>query len=126
MASVLVYTNGKSDRVVKRNNIVYVAHGPTGPAGTAGGASRTTLLNITQYSPSGTSFFVNSGGTHYTFNLEAGNLGATETAFLENDVIQIYLRGTKLLKTKHIKWLSEYSFTLYMPIDTGDYLEILS
>jgi hypothetical protein len=37
MASVLVYTNGKSDRVVKRNNIVYVARGLTGPQGVSGG-----------------------------------------------------------------------------------------
>lgn len=45
MASVLVYTNGKSDRVVKRNNIVYVARGLTGPEGPAGSGFDNLILD---------------------------------------------------------------------------------
>lgn len=99
--------------------------GPTGPAG-PGGAERTTLLVITQYSPSGTAFFVNSGSTHYTYNLEAGDLGSSETIYLNKEAIQIYFRGTKLLKTEHTQWLSQFSFILNIAVDIDDYIEILS
>lgn len=127
-ASALVRTGRENARVVKRDNIVYVAHGPTGPEGPAGvgGASRTTLLNITQQSPSGTAFFVNSGSTHYTFAGDIGNLGPSAQGYLDNEAIQLYLRGGKLLKKEHTEWTSEFSFILYMPVDIGDYIEILS
>ena len=102
--------------------------GPTGLSGTTGigGASRTTLLRITQQSPSGTVFFVNSGSTHYTFSGEVGNLGASAMNYLSNEAVQVYLRAGKLLKEEHTEWITEYSFILYMPVDIGDYLEILS
>jgi len=102
--------------------------GPAGEQGApgVGGASRTTLLSITQQSPSGTVFFVNSGGAHYIFSGEAGNLGASALDYLSNEAVQIYLRGGKLLKEEHAVWVTEYSFILYLSMDIGDYLEILS
>lgn len=127
-SNTLRVVNSSSVAVRKTSKLARISHGPTGPPGSPGigGASRTTLLTITQQSPSGTSFFVNSGGTHYTFDLEAGDLGLSETMYLENEAIQIYLRGTKLLKNKHTQWVSQFSFVLKMPVDIGDYLEILS
>ena len=117
------------DNTIRRVNSYTKSHrggaGPTGPPG-AGGASKTTLLTITKQSPSGTVFFVNSGSTHYAFDLEAGYLGLSEAIYLENEAVQIYLRGAKLLKTEHTQWLSQFSFVLKMPVDIGDYLEILT
>lgn len=106
----------------------YSQRGPTGLTGTAGigGASRTTLLRVTQQSPPGTVFFVNSGSTHYTFSGEVGNLGTSALNYLSNEAVQIYLNSGKLLKEEHTEWITEYSFILYMPVDIGDYLEILS
>jgi hypothetical protein len=120
-----VFRTNTPQSIVKKH---YSQRGPTGLTGApgAGGASRTTLLEITQQSPSGTAFFVNSGSTHYTFSGETGNLGASALNYLSNEAVQIYLRGGKLLKKKHTEWITEYSFILYMPVDIGDYLEILS
>ena len=133
MADQVEVTVVESDPVVviveavesEASTVVVVQEEGTGVPG-AGGPSRTTLLNITQQSPSGTAFFVNSGSTHYTFEGDIGNLGPSAQGYLDNEAIQLYLRGGKLLKKEHTEWTSEFSFILYMPVDIGDYIEILS
>lgn len=95
-------------------------------AGAAPSATRATLLTLTQDCPSGTSFFVNSGGTHYIKSGADGDLRADASAFDADCNVQLYLNGTKLIKSVHLLWLSRYSFTAFQLFHAGDFLEIIS
>ena len=112
---------------VTRNGAIHrVQTGKAGPQGPASSATRTTLLTLTQACPSGTSFFVNSGGTHYTKSGDDGDLRADASTFAADCNVQVYLNGAKLIKSIHLLWLSRYSFTALQPFQAGDFLEILS
>jgi hypothetical protein len=109
--------------------------GPRGPAGidqntlTAvikGVSTKTTVLLLTKDVDAGMSFFVNSGGTHYTKTGDDGDLGVSEIEFLSSPRIQFWIGGVKLIKQIHLLWLSRYSFTVYQPFQVGDFFEILS
>ncbi|NIT54920.1 MAG: hypothetical protein GWN00_01330 [Aliifodinibius sp.] len=90
------------------------------------GATKTTLLTITELAPAGYSFYVNSSGTKYIKEGDDGSLGGDADAFNNNEIVQVYVNGAMLVKAVEVIWESSVSFRLSIVLDPGDMLEILS
>lgn len=109
--------------ITRQDILVEIGNWPQDPLPT--GATNTTVLVITKDSPSGTSFFTNSSGTHYTKEGDDGDLGITEPDF-HNEKIQFFLNGLNLIKADHLVWTSRYSFNFLFEVSEEDWIKILS
>lgn len=102
---------------------------PSIPAGWLPGggiATLTTYIDVTGAIVAGTNFSVTSSGVNYTQSGDAGILLATSALFAAKEWVVIYLNGVLQIKNENATWVTATSFTLDVPVDTGDEIIIIS
>lgn len=100
MASVLVYTNGGQDRVVKRDNLVFVAHGPTGPPGADGNIENELELPAGGDLSGNRAVYLKDGFLYYadkdTEESVLSIVGVTKHAAISGTNVKVLLYGVML------------------------------
>jgi hypothetical protein len=86
----------------------------------------TTILTITQEVPPGTVFNITNSNSLYVKERDSGNILPSAESFLQNEKIQVYLNGNKLIKGYDALWISSSEFMSIVSMDPGDKIEILS
>lgn len=86
----------------------------------------TTTLSVTGQIAASTNFSVTSSGVNYTKSGDSGDLLASAALFNGAEYIKIFLNGIYQDKGVHSVWVTQYSFTLDIIVDSGDEIIILS
>lgn len=90
------------------------------------GVTLQTFLTVSGSISAGTILNVLASGVNYVKSGDNGNLGSSSTIFQNDDRIQLYLNGVKVIKQINVIWDSSTTFHILIDLDSGDTITINS